>query len=86
MACRGCDALPPPYAFKLALEGADGTAGSHNKALCVSCNNKSESKDNKQSSSSSSSSSSSKSTGKRPAKHKWVSWELQLNGELVVRT
>ncbi|KAH8159610.1 hypothetical protein CIB48_g8635 [Xylaria polymorpha] len=76
MPCTGCDALPPSYAFRLALVGSDG---SHNKELCVTCSNESASKDDKKSPSS-------KSCGKRPTKHKWVSWELQLNGELVVRT
>ncbi|KAK5626793.1 hypothetical protein RRF57_002508 [Xylaria bambusicola] len=79
MPCNGCDVLPPPLAFRMALTGSDGTLGSHNKNLCASCNNQSESKGGKKSPSS-------KSSGKRSTKHKWVSWELQLNGELVMRT
>ncbi|GAW15607.1 hypothetical protein ANO14919_050230 [Xylariales sp. No.14919] len=78
MPCNGCDAIPPPYAFHLALSGSNGSGGSHNTALCVYCSQKSESKDGK-------GSPSSKCSGKS-TKHKWVSWELQLNGELIVRT
>jgi hypothetical protein len=87
MPCCGCDVIPPPYAFRLAVQGSDGRPGSHNKALCASCCEESNStKESSGRQQSSTSTSSSKGCSKRTAKHKWVSWELQLNGELVMRT
>jgi hypothetical protein len=73
MPCTGCDVLPPPYAFYLAMTTKDGRLRDASEVFQPPCANTEEHKPVKATKT------------KRP-RRKWVTWELQMNGELVVRS